>query len=75
MKKSRAQALAIEPKVDVDHWDPLQLIDLSEEGIRRPGPGKDALHDVTRHLRKAVELMLCWGIIRWLKNRSPSVKI
>ena len=36
--------------MDVDHRNAFQLINLSEERIRRPGFGQNALHNVARHL-------------------------
>lgn len=36
--------------MDVDHRNAFQLINLSEERIRRPGSWQNALHNVARHL-------------------------
>jgi len=41
--------LAVEPQVNVDHGNPLELVELAEERIGLPCFGHVALHDVHGH--------------------------
>mmetsp|Transcript_60932 Transcript_60932/g.157092 ORF Transcript_60932/g.157092 Transcript_60932/m.157092 type:complete len:521 (+) Transcript_60932:400-1962(+) len=43
------QQFPVEPHVDVDDRDALELIDLAEEGVVGPLLGHNAFHDVARH--------------------------